>query len=120
MGPDRYRAAIVECESLLQISVKAVLADFPPARSTNEQIGFRLRKGRLRRELGAYLELYIQYWGGLPCAQVLIAAGRYIYPRFEKRDDWCRWPRPNEVLVTSAESFLEISDEAWRLREGGK
>lgn len=62
--------------------------NFPSPSSGNTYVGFRLRCGRLTRELHAYISIYRDRFDRYPGDDHLMAAGECIYPLFEKRDDW--------------------------------
>ena len=96
-----------ERDSLAHEVVAVITKKFPQPSSTNTQIGFKLRCGRLYRELHAYIDLYRTVSGALPDEEHLEAAGRLIYERFSLGTDWCRFPNPDEILVAISE-FSEI------------
>lgn len=90
-------------EALVRSVVDFVAQDFPHPSSTNMLMGYRLRCGRLYRELCAYLTSYHTGFGAMPDEQHLRVAGRLIYRRFEAKRDWTAFPNRSEKLVVTTE-----------------
>ncbi len=87
--------------------------NFPSPSSGNTYIGFKLRCGRLKRELRAYISIYRKWFDCCPDYDHLISAGECIYPLFEKRDDWKSLSslRP-EILVVEEARFAQVQQIA--------
>lgn len=87
--------------------------NFPSPSSMNTYIGFRLRCGRLKRELRAYISIYRKRFDCCPDYDHLMAAGECIYPLFEKRDDWKSLSSPHpEILVVEEARFAHFQQMA--------
>jgi hypothetical protein len=83
--------------------------NFHKPSSWNTYIGFRLRCGRLNRELRAYISIYRKHFDCCPNYNHLMAVGECIYPLFEKRDDWkSLGSSRQEILVVEEVSFGQI------------
>ena len=102
--------ADLSADDLLKKVVTEIAAgNFPSPSSNNAYIGFRLRCGRLTRELRAYVSIYRKHFDCYPNYNHLMAAGECIYPVFKKRDDWKSLALPRqEILVVEEFSFGQI------------
>lgn len=99
-------------EALVRNVVDFVAQDFPHPSSANMLMGYRLRCGRLYRELCAYLTSYHAGFGTMPDEQHLRVAGRLIYRRFEAKRDWTAFPNPSEKLVITTDfSHIQAATE---------
>jgi hypothetical protein len=102
--------ADLSADDLLEKVVAEIAArNFPSRSSNNTYIGFRLRCGRLKRELRAYVSIYRKHFDYYPNYNHLMAAGECIYPLFEKRADWKSLASPRqEILVVEEVSFGQV------------
>ena len=106
--------ADLSADDLIEKVVTEIAArNFPSPSSNNTYIGFRLRCGRLKRELRAYVSIYRKHFDCYPSYNHLIAAGECIYPLFEKRDDWkSLGSNRQEILVVEEVSFRQVQQIA--------
>lgn len=97
-------------ERLEELVTVIAARSFPSPSSGNTYIGFRLRCGRLKRELLAYLSLYRARNGCYPNHDLLMAVGDCISPLFEQRRDWKSLASQSwETLVVDELCFGQIS-----------
>lgn len=106
--------ADLSADDLIEKVVTEIAArNFHKPSSGNTYIGFRLRCGRLTRELRAYVSIYLKHFDCYPNYNHLMAAGECIYPLFEKRDDWKSLASPRqEMLVVEEVSFGQVQQIA--------
>ena len=100
-------------DQLEKVVIEIAARNFPRPSSSNTYIGFRLRCGRLKRELRAYISIYRRCFDCFPDGDHLMAAGECIYPIFEKRDDWkCLASPRQEILVVEEMHFGQFQQMA--------
>lgn len=100
-------------DKLEKVVSEIAARNFPSPSSVNTHIGFRLRCGRLKRELRAYLSAYREHFDCYPSHDHLMAAGECIYPIFEKRGDWKSLASPRqEILVVEEMDFGQLQQMA--------
>jgi hypothetical protein len=82
---------------------------FPWPSSTNMQMGFTMRNGMVREELGTYMRVYARRHRQWPSPDHLFAAGAEIYssPHFWKS-------RPNSPRVVTNDTFAQTCGAANR------
>lgn len=102
-----FRTAQAVREELLEDAMMDLVRLFPRPSSGNTQIGFSMRKGMMREELGKYLLVYMHRFGWWPTPDHLFAAGEVIYrsPHFWKS-------RPDAPRVVTEETFARICGAA--------
>lgn len=107
-------------EALINDAATTISWMLPQPSSTNTQIGFGIRSGRLHRELRKYVYLYLERWSDLPGIHHVLAAGGCIHHRIETRDNGWNFGirRTAEMLVTTEASFEEIFANACRMTDG--
>ena len=74
-----FRAARAVREELMEDAMMDLARLFPQPSSSNTMIGFSMRKGMMREELGTYLRVYARRFGRWPSPDHLFAAGEVIY-----------------------------------------
>lgn len=98
---------------LAKVVTEIAARNFPSPSSNNTYIGFRLRCGRLTKELRAYVSIYRKHFDCYPNYNHLMATGECIYRLFEKRDDWkSLGSNRQEILVVEVSSFDQIQQMA--------
>lgn len=106
--------ADLSADDLVEKVVTEIAArNFHKPSSWNTYIGFRLRCGRLTRELRAYVSIYLKHFDCYPDYIHLMPVGECIYPLFEKREDWKSLASPRqEILVVEEVSFRQVQQIA--------
>lgn len=112
-GPFEIGAGLSADDLVEKVVAEIAARNFHKPSSWNTYIGFRLRCGRLKRELQAYISIYRKHFDCHPNYNHLMAAGECIYPLFEKRDDWkSLGSSRQEILVVEEVSFGQIQQIA--------
>ncbi len=112
-GHVKHETELFADDRLEKVVTNIATRKFPSPSSGNTYIGFRLRSGRLRRELLVYISIYRKRFDCYPNDLHLTAAGECIYPLFEKREDWKNLASPRtESLIVDEISFGQIQQMA--------
>lgn len=102
-----FRTARAVREDLMEDAMMDLRRLFPWPSSTNMQMGFSMRNGMMREELGTYVRVYARRHRRWPNPDHLFAAGEVIYrsPHFWKS-------RPNAPRVVTEETFAQVCGAA--------